>query len=200
MTIRTFALVFLVIHSAAFLSAANADSFFVDLALQAEERTKHHVVYDGHYYPITYPNGDIPADKGVCTDVVIRAYRALGYDLQKSVHEDMIANFAAYPSRRLWGLTAPDANIDHRRVPNLQVFFRRHGTMFPVSRDPMDYEPGDLVTWLLPGNLPHIGIVSSRKNGDNPLIVHNIGSGPNIEDMLFKYQITGHYRFKPKSL
>lgn len=176
---------------------ANADGFFDELAQQAEARIQHQVSYDGRYYNIDYPNGDVPADKGVCTDVVIRTYRALGHDLQKSVHDDMATDFTAYPSKRMWGLTTPDTNIDHRRVPNLQVFFRRNGVELPVTQNPNDYHAGDLVTWMLPGNLPHIGIVSSRRNHSNPLIVHNIDSGPKIEDMLFKYKITGHYRYKP---
>jgi len=182
----------LVVHT-----AANADDFFDKLAQQAEKRIQYNVIYDGSYVKIPYPNGDVPAGTGVCTDVIIRTYRSLGVDLQKSVHEDMTKDFTAYPSRRMWGLAAPDTNIDHRRVPNLQVFFRRRGTVLPVTRNPGDYQPGDLVTWMLPGNLPHIGIVSSRRNGDNPLIVHNIGAGPKIEDMLFEYKITGHYRYKP---
>jgi len=185
-------LLMLVVHT-----AANADDFFDKLAQQAEKRIQYNVIYDGSYVKIPYPNGDVPAGTGVCTDVIIRTYRSLGVDLQKSVHEDMTKDFTAYPSRRMWGLAAPDTNIDHRRVPNLQVFFRRRGTVLPVTRNPGDYQPGDLVTWMLPGNLPHIGIVSSRRNGDNPLIVHNIGAGPKIEDMLFEYKITGHYRYKP---
>ena len=196
MTVRAFAFMLLMLLLLV-NTAAYADGFFDNLAKQAEERTKHRVIYDGSYYKIAYPNGDVPENKGVCTDVVIRSYRTLGYDLQKSVHEDMKTHFAAYPSQRLWGLTATDTNIDHRRVPNLQVFFRRNGIELPVTHNPADYKPGDLVTWRLPGNLPHIGIVSTKRNGANPLIVHNIGAGPQIQDMLFKYPITGHYRYKP---
>jgi uncharacterized protein YijF (DUF1287 family) len=131
--------------------------------------------------------------------VIIRSYRALGIDLQQLVHEDMRHNFAAYPN--YWGLSRPDSNIDHRRVPNLQSFFTRHGRKMPVSRDEAEYQPGDLVTWMLPGNLPHIGIVSDQKSEHSrrPLIVHNIGEGPKLEDILFKYDITGHYRFKPSN-
>jgi uncharacterized protein len=171
-----------------------------DLVRAAIERTHSHVVYDGRYFVIPYPGGDVPGHLGVCTDVVIRTYRKLGIDLQQRVHRDMSANFAAYPSRRLWGLNRPDSNIDHRRVPNLQVFFSRKGESLPISRHPRDYLPGDLVTWMLPGNLPHIGIVTDTVVGGtgNPLIVHNIGAGPRIEDVLFSYEITGHFRYLPK--
>jgi len=130
---------------------------------------------------------------------VIRAYRAIGADLQQLVHEDMAANFDLYPSNRIWGMKTTDKNIDHRRVPNLQVFFKRHGKELSVTTNKNDYHPGDLVTWMLPGNLPHIGIITdkiSSKTG-NPLVVHNIGSGPQLDDMLFDYKITGHYRYQP---
>jgi len=167
------------------------------LVAAAIERTHHQVRYNGAYVPIPYPGGDVSSDRGVCTDVVVRAYRSLGIDLQRVVHEDMQAHFDAYPSERLWGLKGPDTNIDHRRVPNLQVFFTRHGEALPVSDDPSDYAPGDLVTWVLPGNLPHIGIVTDRRSidGERPLIVHNIGAGPRLEDGLFAFPITGHYRY-----
>jgi uncharacterized protein len=160
-------------------------------------QTTQRVVYDGAYRRIPYPGGDVPAHIGVCTDVVIRAYRALGIDLQQRVHEDMRAAFGAYP--KLWRLRGPDPNIDHRRVPNLQAFFRRRGAERRVARqDPSAYAAGDLVTWMLPGNLPHIGIVSDRRSSDGlrPLIVHNIGRGPEVEDMLFAYPITGVYRYR----
>ena len=175
-----------------------ADSFesrFVEAAL---ERTRHAVRYDGSYHSINYPGGDVPADIGVCTDVVIRSYRTLGMDLQQQVHEDMRANFDAYPSKKIWGLTQPDPNIDHRRVPNLQTFFERNGATLKISDHAADYEPGDLVTWMLPGNLPHIGIVTDQRdvNSGVPLIVHNIGAGPRLENMLFHYPITGHYRYE----
>jgi uncharacterized protein YijF (DUF1287 family) len=152
--------------------------------------------YDGSYRRIPYPGGDVPAGVGVCTDVVIRAYRAAGVDLQQRVHEDMTRAFAAYP--RIWGLERPDPNIDHRRVPNLQTYFRRQGAEAAATRDPRDYAAGDLVTWMLPGNLPHIGLVSDRRSadGERPLIVHNIGNGPEIEDMLLAFPITGHYRYR----
>jgi uncharacterized protein len=156
-----------------------------------------------HYAPayasMAYPNGDVPRDRGVCTDVVIRAYRdAFRCDLQRLVHEDMIANFSAYP--KMWGLNRPDSNIDHRRVGNLQVFFRRHGQERPVTQNAGDYVPGDIYTCLLPGNLPHIGLVTAHKSSDGqrPLIVHNIGEGTQIEDRLLDYRLTGHYRYAPK--
>lgn len=166
------------------------------LAQAALERTRHSVRYDGSYRRIAYPGGDVPAEVGVCTDVVIRSYRALGIDLQKKVHEDMRRAFSRYP--KIWGLKRPDSNIDHRRVPNLQTFFTRHGKKLNTSDNPADYQTGDLVTWMLPGNLPHIGIVSEHRSedGKRPLIVHNIGRGPKLEDMLFDYNITGHYRYR----
>ena len=164
------------------------------LIAAALEQTTRHVVYDGSYRRIAYPGGDVPPNIGVCTDVVIRAYRAVGLDLQERVHLDMKQAFAAYP--RTWGMKAPDPNIDHRRVPNLQVFFRRAGAELTVSDRAADYVAGDLVSWRLPGNLPHIGIVSDRRSAAaRPLIVHNIGRGPELEDMLFGFPITGHYRY-----
>ena len=174
-------------------------SFEARLVSAALERTQHEVIYNGAYIGIPYPNGDVPAVFGVCTDVVIRSYRKLGIDLQKEVHEDMVRDFAAYPSTRIWGLKKPDTNIDHRRVPNLQVFFLRHGTLLPVTDDPADYRPGDLVTWtLIRGSLPHIGIVTDRlaADGQTPMVVHNIGLGPKLEDFLFEAEITGHYRYR----
>lgn len=177
------------------VASAGGTPFGERLAAAAIERTHHTVQYDGSYRRIGYPGGDVPDDVGVCTDVVIRAYRATGIDLQQLVHEDMRRHFAAYP--HLWGLRAPDANIDHRRVPNLQAFFRRQGAEVAVSRDPNAYATGDLVTWMLPGNLPHIGIIAGQRSpSGSPLVVHNIGSGPRVEDMLFAYPITGHYRYQ----
>jgi uncharacterized protein YijF (DUF1287 family) len=154
------------------------------------------VDYDPTYFKINYPNGDVPKNKGVCTDVVIRAYRKLGIDLQKEVHEDMQKHFSKYPKN--WGLKKTDTNIDHRRVPNLQTFFRRHGTSYVVTSNAAHYKTGDLVTWMVAGKLPHIGIVTSRKSNDGKrnLIVHNIGAGQVLEDCLFKYDISGHYRFE----
>ena len=173
-------------------SAAFVERVIAAAVAQAGQPTR----YDGSYRPIPYPGGDVPADVGVCTDVVIRAYRAAGVDLQQRVHEDMSRAFSAYP--RLWGLQRPDANIDHRRVPNLQAYFRRKGAEAAVTRDPRDYVAGDVVTWMLPGNLPHIGLVTDRRSidGSRPLIVHNIGKGPEIEDMLFDFTVTGHYRYR----
>lgn len=167
------------------------------LVAAALERTKHSVIYHGAYFKIDYPNGDVPARYGVCTDVIIRSYRALEIDLQRLVHEDMRENFSRYPAKRIWNQTTTDRNIDHRRVPNLQTFFSRHGTVLSISQFGKDYQPGDLVTWMLPGNLPHIGIVVNEysEDGKRPLIVHNIGAGPKLEDVLFAYPITGHYRY-----
>jgi len=184
---------------AAITSQFSHASFESELVSAAHERTTHTVRYDGAYLAIDYPNGDVPANHGVCTDVVIRTYRAVGLDLQKSVYEDMRANFSAYPAKRIWNQKTPDKNIDHRRVPNLQTFFKRKGVSLKVTNNKNDYKPGDIVTWSVPRNLPHIGIVSdkiSETNG-NPLIIHNIGEGPKLEDMLFVYQITGHYKYVP---
>lgn len=156
------------------------------------------VTYDPAYVRLAYPGGDVPRDRGVCTDVVVRAYRdGLGVDLQKLVHDDMAAHFGAYPTR--WGLKAPDSHIDHRRVPNLQVFLTRRGAALPVSQKPGDYAPGDLVTMTVGVNLPHIAIVSHRASADGqrPLIVHNIGAGTRLEDRLFEFPLTGHYRYRP---
>lgn len=151
------------------------------------------LLYDPAYVVLPYPGGDVPKNRGVCTDVVIRALRAEGIDLQKSVHEDMRAHFDLYPKK--WGLRRPDRNIDHRRVPNLQTWFARQGWSLAPSQSASAYRPGDLVTWMLPGNLPHIGIVSDRTSWrDVPLVIHNIGSGTREEDILFAYPITGHYR------
>lgn len=151
--------------------------------------------YDGSYVRLEYPGGDVPADRGVCTDVVIRALRAAGIDLQQAVHEDMRRDFAAYP--RLWGLTRPDRNIDHRRVPNLETWLRRAGHAQPVSGDPARYRPGDLVSWRLPGGLPHIGIVSDRPapgGSGRLMVVHNIGAGTRVEDVLLAWPPVGHFR------
>jgi uncharacterized protein YijF (DUF1287 family) len=172
--------------------------FYRKLSDAALGLTKDQVSYDPAYYSIPYPNGDVPKGKGVCTDVVIRAYRKLGIDLQKEVHEDMAKNFSKYP--KTWGLTKTDTNIDHRRVPNLQVFFSRFGEVKTVSDAPGDYLPGDIVTWILGGKLPHIGVVVDKKNPfrKSYMVVHNIGNGQVAEDCLFDYKITGHYRYNPK--
>jgi uncharacterized protein YijF (DUF1287 family) len=152
--------------------------------------------YDPAYVVLAYPGGDVPRARGVCTDVVIRAARdSMAQDLQRLVHEDMRANFAAYPKQ--WGLSRPDRNIDHRRVPNLQTWFKRRGFALPVSRNAADYQPGDFVTCTVPPHLPHIMIVSDRKTADGrPLIIHNIGGGTREEDVLFAFPLTGHYRWK----
>jgi len=152
--------------------------------------------YDPAYTTLTYPGGDVSSDRGVCTDVVIRAVRTgLAQDLQKLVHEDMRANFASYPKQ--WGLSKPDKNIDHRRVPNLQTWFKRKGFSLPVSQNAADYQPGDFVTCTVPPHLPHIMIVSDRKTADGrPLVIHNIGGGAREEDRLFEFPLTGHYRWK----
>lgn len=168
--------------------------FLRKLVAAAEERTHHTVRYDPVYVRIPYPGGDVPADTGVCTDEVIRSYRAIGVDLQKEVHEDMEKNFSAYPQRR-WLLSHPDANIDHRRVPNLKVFLSRKGATLAVTDRAADYLPGDIVTWDLGGGVPHIGIVVDELAGGRHLIVHNIGQGPKREDVLFQWKITGHYRY-----
>jgi len=181
-------------------SAQDSDWFFPqDLVDAAIERTSHQVTYDGSYRRLEYPGGDVPDNIGVCTDVIIRSYRAIGEDLQVSVHEDMLRSFSDYPQH--WGLSRPDSNIDHRRVPNLQRFFIRHESKQPITDNAADYQPGDIVTWMLPGNLPHIGIVVDRRSTDSQrhLIVHNIGSGPKMEDILFRFPITGHYRYEPRS-
>jgi uncharacterized protein len=150
--------------------------------------------YDPAYTALSYPNGDVPRELGVCTDVVIRAYRdAFGIDLQKSVHEDMAKNFAAYPKN--WGLKRADRNIDHRRVPNLRTFMTRQGANRPVSQKAEDWQPGDILTSMVGGKLPHIGIVSDRSIDGRPLVIHNIGRGTQEEDILFTYPINGHYRW-----
>ncbi len=158
------------------------------LVAAAVARTNERVQYDGSYYKIDYPNGDVPAERGACTDEVIRAYRAVGIDLQKEVHEDMQANFAAYPRR--FGLTRTDTNIDHRRVPNLMTFFARKGKLLPVTELAADYAPGDIVTWDLGAGLTHIGIVidvPSEEEAGRYQIMHNIGAGPQLQDALFAW-------------
>jgi uncharacterized protein YijF (DUF1287 family) len=188
-------LVLLIVFVAGHAALAQ-DQFFVQLASAAIDLTKTEVQYDPTYFVISYPNGDVPADKGVCTDVVIRAYRKLGVDLQKEVHEDMKGNFSLYPKN--WGLKKTDTNIDHRRVPNLMTYFSRFGTVLKKSKEAKDYFPGDIVTWNLGGGIGHIGIVSNKKSEDGKryLVVHNIGRGQQISDCLFEFVITGHYRFK----
>ena len=162
----------------------------------AIDRTNHQVRYDATYFKIDYPGGDVPVEVGVCTDEVIRSYRKVGVDLQKEVHEDMKSNFSLYP--RQWGMKKPDTNIGHRRVPNLMVFFGRKGEALPITGNAKDYAPGDVVTWDLGGGMTHIGIVvnvPSSADESRYLIVHNIGAGPKMEDALFSWKITGHYRY-----
>ncbi|MBX3239818.1 MAG: DUF1287 domain-containing protein [Chitinophagaceae bacterium] len=170
--------------------------FFNRLADSALTLTNQRVVYDPRYFVIGYPNGDVPADRGVCTDVVIRAYRKMGIDLQKMVHEDMRGNFSKYPQN--WSLKTADRNIDHRRVPNLMKFFERRKAGLPVTGNGSDYKPGDIVCWSLHGGLTHIGLVVNKRSaeGNRYLIVHNIGAGQVLEDCLFRYKIIGHYRYK----
>ncbi len=171
-------------------------TFYDSLSTSALALTKQNVTYDPTYFSISYPNGDVPSDKGVCTDVVIRAYRKLGIDLQKEVHEDMKANFKLYPKK--WGLTKTDKNIDHRRVPNLMTFFTRHGEVKSMNKTPSNYQPGDIVCWDLGGGVTHIGLVVNKKSEDKAryLIVHNIGGGQVLADCLFQFMIIGHYRYK----
>lgn len=150
--------------------------------------------YDGRYEQLAYPLGDVALERGVCTDVLVRAYRKLGIDLQQRVHEDMLRAWNAYP--HLWQLKAPDSNIDHRRVPNLATYFTRHGTALTASANERDYLPGDIVTWTVPPRLPHIGIVSDLTSATGiPLVIHNIGAGTRQEDVLFAWPVTGHYRY-----
>ena len=167
---------------------------FVHAAAGLENKS---VSFDGSYRRIGYPFGDVPANIGVCADVVVRAYRAIGVDLQRLVHEDMARNFSLYP--KLWGLHRPDTNIDHRRVPNLRTFFKRQGESLKITDDAHDYRAGDLVIWNLnpQGSLPHIGIITSKRTADGarPLIMHNMGGGQVFEDILFTYKITGHFRY-----
>lgn len=174
-------------------SAAQADPLD-DLARAAEDRANHRVIYDPSYVSIAFPGGDVPAHTGVCTDVVIRSYRAIGIDLQLEVNRDMKRAFSRYP--KTWGLRRPDPNIDHRRVKNLEVFLKRRGASLPITQDPANYRPGDVVTWRLPDGRPHMGIVTTRKAPDGtPLISHNIGAGPKVENMLFDLDISGHFRW-----
>lgn len=172
--------------------------FKIKLSDAAIALTKQKVRYDPAYFSIDYPNGDIPSDRGVCTDVIIRAYRQLGIDLQKEVHEDMAKNFSSYPNH--WGLTKTDKNIDHRRVPNLMTYFSRHGVVKKKSQNPDDYDAGDIVAWNLGGGTTHIGILIDQKSADGmrPLVVHNIGNGQEISDCLFDFKIIGHYTYSKK--
>jgi hypothetical protein len=197
---RLVALVALAATLAAAPALAQADAhrgFLERLVAAAIEQTHHVVRYDPAYVKIPYPGGDVPAGTGTCADVVIRAYRAVGVDLQKEVHEDMKRNFSAYPSRLKWLALRPDANIDHRRVPNLMAFFARKGSTLAIAKRAEDYAPGDLVAWDLGGDVTHIGIVADRKSeaSGRYMLVHNIGQGPKMEDVLFDWKVIGHYRY-----
>ncbi len=186
----------IICFTAAGIARVNAQELGAALSAAAIERTQHHVTYDPAYTALAYPGGDVAADRGVCADVVVRVLRAANIDLQKLVHEDMQTAFSAYPKH--WGLSRPDANIDHRRAPNLETYFTRRGARLPPSTDPAAYLPGDIVAWNLRGDagwLPHIGIVTDKiAASGRPMIVHNIGAGPQLEDVLFDWQITGRYR------
>ncbi len=189
-------LVFLFLIPSAVNISFCQSGFFGQLSDAAIELTDHRVFYDPGYYSIGYPGGDVPSDRGVCTDVIIRAYRKLGIDLQKEVHEDMAANFSKYPP--YWGLTRTDTNIDHRRVPNLMIFFKRQGISLPVTASPVDYLPGDIVFWDLGRGISHVGIVVNKRSADGEryLVVHNIGQGQVLEDCLFRFQTIGHYQYE----
>jgi uncharacterized protein YijF (DUF1287 family) len=178
------------------LNAIAQEDFQEALSRSAIKLTLEEVAYDPAYFKIPYPGGDVPKGRGVCTDVIIRAYRLQGIDLQKEVHEDMFLNFNAYP--HAWGLMRTDKNIDHRRVPNLMVFFSRKGIVKKNSSAPEDYSPGDLVCWDLGEGKTHIGIVVDQKSADGarPLVIHNIGRGQVLEDCLFNFSIIGHYTYK----
>ena len=189
---RFFSTLFLVLACAA-ASAAALDP--AQLVRDARAQIGVTTGYDGSYRTLAYPLGDVPQETGVCTDVVIRALRQQGIDLQQLVHEDMARHFSAYPQK--WGLKRTDRNIDHRRVPNLETWFARHGKSLSLT-DPDSFQPGDIVTWRLPGDLPHIGIVSDRRAADGtPLIIHNIGRGTQEENILNQYPRTAHYRYQP---
>ena len=172
----------------------------LDVAQAAQQQVGVTVHYDPAYVRLDYPGGDVPVERGVCSDVVVRALRVTGVDLQRLVHEDMKSAFAAYPP--LWRLRRPDRNIDHRRVPNLERFFQRKGKAVAVTRQPSDYLAGDIVSWRLPNGLAHIGVLSTRRSADGlrPLAIHNIGLGAREEDVLFAWRQVGHYRwFSPGS-
>jgi uncharacterized protein YijF (DUF1287 family) len=195
-----FCLFCLLLMSSAGLAEESAQELSADLRhiiQSAHEQVGVTLYYDPSYSTISFPGGDVPMARGVCTDVIIRAYRSVGVDLQLLVNQDMRKAFSAYP--RNWGLSRPDPNIDHRRVPNLAVFFTRHGQVLPISTEAKAYRPGDIVTWRLPGGLAHIGLVSDRSTDGRQLIVHNIGAGAKVEDILFAFTITGHYRYLPPS-
>jgi len=197
--------VFVIVATVLVTRAANAQQtepswFSEKLANSALTLTEQHVIYDGSYVKLDYPGGDVAPDRGVCTDVIIRAYRLIGIDLQSSVYSDMSANFDLYP--KLWGNTGPDYNIDHRRVPNLMRFFELYGAIKEITLNGKDYIPGDIVCWSLGGSQTHIGIVSNILSADKQryLIIHNIGGGQNLDDCLFSFKIIGHYTYRYKFL
>lgn len=175
----------------------NPNSFAEKLSNAAISIIDKNVIYTPDYVKLKYPNGDVPAKTGVCTDVIIRTYRKLNIDLQKEVHEDMVANFTKYPNLVKWGLKTTDKNIDHRRVPNLEIFFGRKGKTLPITQNGTDYKTGEIVTWMINDKLPHIGIVTHLKSEDGKrnLIVHNVGGGQVLEDCLFNYSIVGHFQY-----
>jgi uncharacterized protein YijF (DUF1287 family) len=175
----------------------NPNSFSEKLSNAAIQIIDKNVIYTPDYVKLKYPNGDVPAKTGVCTDVIIRAYRKLNIDLQKEVHEDMAANFTKYPNLKKWGLKTTDKNIDHRRVPNLEVFFGRKGKTLSITQNAKDYKTGETITWMINDKLPHIGIITHLKSidGKRNLIVHNVGAGQVLEDCLFNYTIVGHFQY-----
>jgi len=181
------------------LGPLQADSTSVDSIRKIIEnaiwQTSVTTIYDPAYIRINYPDGDLPIERGVCCDVIVRAFRSVGIDLQKEIHEDMESVFNLYP--KIWGLNKTDTNIDHRRVPNIVTFLQRQKKSLPVSQQEKDYKPGDIVTWKIPGNLDHIGIITNVRveNSDRFKVVHNIGAGAKLEDVLFEFEITGHYRY-----
>jgi uncharacterized protein len=191
--IRLFFAFLIVLSSAAF--GADEAALTRQLIKGAHQQVGVTLIYDPAYQSLPFPGGDVPMDRGVCSDVIVRAYRAVGIDLQLFVNQDMRKAFSAYP--RVWGLTKPDPNIDHRRVLNLGVFFTRHGQSLSISAVASDYKPGDIVAWRLPDGRPHIGLVSDKVQNGVPLIVHNIGMGAQEEDVLFTFAIAGHYRYMP---
>ena len=203
-TLKTFLRLFLLVvlilplrsdSSPPALDQSHNSPFVQKLVQAALDRTKQWVIYNPAYFKISYPAGDLPAYYGVCTDVVIRSYRALEIDLQKEVHEDMAKSFSLYP--KMWGLKGTDTNIDHRRVPNLMVFFKRKGLELPITKNPKDYQPGDIVTWKLNNGAFHIGLLVPGDSGSSrPWVVHNIGYGDRREDVLFEWEILGHYRYQ----
>jgi uncharacterized protein len=179
--------------------AAHAQELGSCLVSKAREQIGVTVRYDPVYRRLAFPGGDVPADRGVCTDVLVRAYRLLNVDLQELVHRDMKSSWSAYP--KLWGLTRPDPNIDHRRVPNLATFFQRHGSKLPIPSRLDEYQAGDIVTWRLSSGVPHVGFVSDKISSSGvPLVIHNIGSGTREEDVLLAHTITGRFRYEPPAV